>query len=507
MKIKLQLFIVGAGFSYSLIIIRSSFSSIDNGSNNQYLDVQDGNSVVLHMDSLQIDNTVSNNSIVNDSTQLAISTGFDSMMGQLGTCVKALQDEDLNLIQMLLEHVKKYIEEQSQLVETDPNFMIDALKPETIKGLEETAQVMVRAGFEKDFSDVYSSCRRECLEKCLMHIQKLSIEDVRNIPWKDLEGVIERWIKAFNVAVKILFPGERRLCDRIFFQFSSAAHFSFMEICRGSTIQLLNFANFVATGSRSPERLFKILKVFETLRDVIPEFESLFCDQYSVSLRNEAITIWKRLGEAIKGIFMELKNLIRQDLTNVTDLGGGLHPITQYVISYLREVCRSRITLEQVFDNSSLSEQMRSIMDVVESNLEAKSKLCEEPSLHNIFSENNNRYLFQMTKDNELGTLLGKDWIRKHSLKVLQYDEQYKNEDSILPAFVDPIPTSYGTIIPTSYGTMDVARQLLDSIQQISEIDGRNAEGFKGSKGYEGDVQEIEASPSEQEERYQSFEL
>jgi hypothetical protein len=319
--------------------------------------------------------------------------------------------------------------------------------------------------------------------------------------------VIERWIKAFNVAVKILFPGERRLCDRIFFQFSSAAHFSFMEICRGSTIQLLNFANFVATGSRSPERLFKILKVFETLRDVIPEFESLFCDQYSVSLRNEAITIWKRLGEAIKGIFMELKNLIRQDLTNVTDLGGGLHPITQYVISYLREVCRSRITLEQVFDNSSLSEQMRSIMDVVESNLEAKSKLCEEPSLHNIFSENNNRYLFQMTKDNELGTLLGKDWIRKHSLKVLQYDEQYKNEDSILPAFVDPIPTSYGTIIPTSYGTMDVARQLLDSIQQISEIDGRNAEGFKGSKGYEGDVQEIEASPSEQEERYQSFEL
>jgi hypothetical protein len=208
MKIKLQLFIVGAGFSYSLIIIRSSFSSIDNGSNNQYLDAQDGNSVVLHMDSLQIDNTVSNNSIVNDSTQLAISTGFDSMMGQLGTCVKALQDEDLNLIQMLLEHVKKYIEEQSQLVETDPNFMMDALKPETIKGLEETAQVMVRAGFEKDFSDVYSSCRRECLEKCLMHIQKLSIEDVRNIPWKDLEGVIERWIKAFNVAVKILFPGD-----------------------------------------------------------------------------------------------------------------------------------------------------------------------------------------------------------------------------------------------------------------------------------------------------------
>ncbi|RHN56662.1 putative exocyst complex component Exo70, cullin repeat-like-containing domain-containing protein [Medicago truncatula] len=180
---------------------------------------------------------------------------------------------------------------------------MDAFQPETINDLEEIAKVMCMARFEKDFSDVYNNCRRECLDKCLMHklfgLQKLSIEDVHNMSRKDLEDKIERWIRTFNVALNVLFSGERRLCDRIFFGFSSAADFSLMEISRESTIQLLNFFDYVSSGSHSPERLFKILEVFETLRDMIPEFASLFCDQYIMSLRNEATTIWKRRGKQL----------------------------------------------------------------------------------------------------------------------------------------------------------------------------------------------------------------
>ncbi|KAK2430442.1 hypothetical protein P8452_43829 [Trifolium repens] len=58
MKIKLQLFILGSGFSYSLIILRSSFSSIDAARvDDQYSQLQDGNPVVLYIDSLQLANT------------------------------------------------------------------------------------------------------------------------------------------------------------------------------------------------------------------------------------------------------------------------------------------------------------------------------------------------------------------------------------------------------------------------------------------------------------------
>ncbi|KAK7305479.1 hypothetical protein VNO77_43385 [Canavalia gladiata] len=334
----------------------------------------------------------------------------------------------------------------------DYDVVIDALPPRTVNDLREIAKRMAAAGFGKECSHVYGGCRREFLEESLsrLGLQKLSISEVHKMPWQELEDEIERWNKASNVAVKILFPSERRLCDRIFSGLSSsasaAADLSFMEVCRGSAIQLLNFADAVAIGSRSPERLFRVLDVFETMRDLIPEFESLFSDQYCLFLVNEAVTIWKRLGEAIRGIFIELENLISRDPAKASVPGGGLHPITRYVMNYLRAACRSRQTLELVFQdnelslkdypkledrlqlqpNSSFSVQIGWIMDLLERNLEAKSKIYKDPALCSVFLMNNGRYIVQKAKDSELGTLLGDDWIRKHTAKVRQCHVSYQ---------------------------------------------------------------------------------
>ncbi|KAK1587541.1 hypothetical protein Q3G72_014007 [Acer saccharum] len=311
------------------------------------------------------------------------------------------------------------------------DIIIDALPSGTINDLNEIAKRMVTAGFGKECSHVYSSCRREFLEESMsrLGLQKLSIDEVHKMPWQEVEEQIERWVKAANLSLRILFPSERRLCDRVFFGLSSAADLSFMEVCRGSSIQLLNFADAIAIGSRSPERLFKVLDVFETLRDLMPEFELVFSDQYCLMLRNEAVTIWKRLGEAIRGIFMELENLIRRDPAKAAVPGGGLHPITRYVMNYLRAACRSRQTLEQIFEkdsSSSLSVQMSWIMELLQSNLEVKSKIYRDPALCSIFMMNNGRYIVQKVNDSELGSLLGDDWIRKHNAKIRQYHSNYQ---------------------------------------------------------------------------------
>ncbi|KAL0434991.1 UNVERIFIED_CONTAM: Exocyst complex component EXO70B1 [Sesamum radiatum] len=330
---------------------------------------------------------------------------------------------------------------------TDYDVVVDALPAGTIGDLHEIAKRMVAAGYVNECSQAFSPWRKEFLEESLsrLGLQKLSIDEVHRMQWTQLEDEIEKWIKAINVALRILFPSERCLCDRIFLGFSSAADLNFMEVCRGSTIQLLNFADAVAIGSRSPERLFKVLDVYETVRDLMPEFELIFSDQYSLSLRNEAIAIWKRLGEAIRGIFMELENLIRRDPAKSAVPGGGLHPITRYVMNYLRAACRSRLTLEQVFEesaapsvdcrdgddkalssSSSLGVEMAWIMEVLECNLEAKSKVYREAALCSVFLMNNWRYIVQKVKDNELGTLLGDDWIRKRTAKVRQYHVNYQ---------------------------------------------------------------------------------
>jgi len=142
MKIKLKLFIFGAVFSYFLIIIRSYFSSIEARENKQRSEFQDGNLVVLNMDSLQL-----------------ASTNIGSRLEKLETRGKALDHGNSKSIQMVLEPVRKL--EHSQSVIEDPNFMFHVLKKETIKDLQETTNVMARAGFENNYFDGYNNSRRE----------------------------------------------------------------------------------------------------------------------------------------------------------------------------------------------------------------------------------------------------------------------------------------------------------------------------------------------------------
>ncbi|XP_058110440.1 exocyst complex component EXO70B1 [Magnolia sinica] len=337
----------------------------------------------------------------------------------------------------------------------DYDIVIDAMPAVAISDLHEIAKRMVAAGFGKECSHVYSSYRREFLEESLsrLGLQKRSIEEVQKMAWADLEDEIERWIRAANVSLRILFPSERRLCDRVFAGLpSSVSDLSFMEVSRGAAIQLLNFTDAVAIGTRAPERLFRVLDLFEALRDLMPEFDTIFSDPYCGPLRSEAATILKRLGEAIRGIFMELENLIRRDPAKASVPGGGIHPITRYVMNYLRAACGSRQTLEQVLEensspnsnpnptnvaaaedirsspstSTSLSIQMAWIMELLESNLEAKSKMYRDPALIAVFLMNNNRYIVQKVRDSELGALLGDDWIRKHTTKVRQLHVSYQ---------------------------------------------------------------------------------
>lgn len=333
---------------------------------------------------------------------------------------------------------------------TDYDFLIDALPAGTVGDLHEIAKRMVAAGYEEECCGAFSACRREFLERSLsrLGLQKLSIVEVQRMQWTQLEDEIEKWIKAINVALRVLLPSERRLCDRVFFGCSSAADLSFMEVCRSWTVQLLNFADAVVISSRKPERLFKVLDVYEAVRDLIPEFELMFSDECCLSLRNEAIAVWKRLGEVIRAIFLELENLIRRDPAKSAVPGGGLHPITRYVMNYLRAACRSRQTLEQVFEesvvltgsdvdhgkgdesglasSSSLAAQLAWTMELLESNLEAKSKVYKDAALSSVFMMNNCRYIVQKVKDSELGALLGDDWIRKNMAKVRQYHVKYQ---------------------------------------------------------------------------------
>lgn len=297
--------------------------------------------------------------------------------------------------------------------------------------IEDKLRNKVISGFAGDCCHVFIGWRRQVLDNKLLPIrlQKLNLNEIDKVPLNFLEKKIQRCIMAFNYIVRTLLPDERNLCDRVFSGFPPYGDFCFMEICQRPMSQILDFSDAIAAGNGSPEKLFRILSLFDGMRVILPEINSLFSDRYSGNLRDKANTILEKLREAIKGVFMDLEDLIRRNQEESLVLfNGGIHPLTHYIVNYLAVACKSRRTLERVFrDNSEmecpLSLQVTRIMDLLNKNLEA---ISEDSVLCSVFMMNNVRYIVQNSRRSEIGKVLGEEWIRQHVVKVREYFVEYK---------------------------------------------------------------------------------
>ncbi|PKA64288.1 hypothetical protein AXF42_Ash009508 [Apostasia shenzhenica] len=323
---------------------------------------------------------------------------------------------------------------------TDNDFIIHSPPSGSVADLHEIAKLMAGAGFGRECAHAYGLARRNFLEE---NVSRLGIRHRdaagASAGADELEGEICRWIKAVNVAFRVLFPSERRLCLRVFSGLPAIADQSFTEACRGPALQLLRFADSIASGSSSPERLFRLLDMYETLRDVIiPELDGLFSDQLcSAFLSAQAVTVRENIGKAIREIFAELENLIRRDPAKAVP-GGELHPITRYVMNFLRAACSSRETLEEVLDeldaadvqdrpSSPLAIQIAWIMEILQGNLESKAKIYREPALSCIFLMNNVRYMMQKVRDSsDLAILIGEEWTQRQAARERRWAADYQ---------------------------------------------------------------------------------
>lgn len=351
---------------------------------------------------------------------------------------------------------------QNLLGNTDNSgdLIIDLIRPEVIPDLKDIAERMVASKYERECCQVYSTVRREILDEGLrrLGIEKLSIEEIQKMDWETLEGKIKKWNQAVKIAVQVLLGSEKRLCVQIFEQLGSIQDTCFVETAKGAIMQLLNFAEAIAISRRSPERLFRILDMYESLSDLLPAIKSIFSDESCACIRAEADGILTRLGEAAKGTFVEFENAIQRDTSKTPIPGGAIHPLTRYVMNYIKFLFDYTDIFKQLIDEKNeaiprqlsdgfiefaeedrqvdlsnptpnqtpLARRLLSITSLLESNLEGKSKLYKDIALSHLFMMNNIRYIVQKVKGSELRTLLGDDWIRRRSGQVRQYATNYQ---------------------------------------------------------------------------------
>ncbi|XP_009359437.2 exocyst complex component EXO70B1 [Pyrus x bretschneideri] len=335
----------------------------------------------------------------------------------------------------------RFHERGGSLGDTD----VDLIHPDAVVELKEIAERMIRSGYEKECVQVYNSVRRDALDECLviLGVEKLSIEEVQKIEWKSLDEKMKKWIQAVKIGVRVLINGERRLCDQIFEGIDETRECCFNDTAKGCVMQLLNFGEAVAIGRRSPEKLFRILDMYDAMADVLPDLQQMMSDEYVVG---EARGVLDMLGDAARGTFAEFENAVQSEASKKPMLSGEIHPLTRYVMNYVKLLVDYSVTLNSLLDTgeeelerlqgspnddlgigsmSPIGHRLLLLISNLESNLDEKSRVYDDGAMQCVFLMNNIQYIVQKVKDSEIRKLLGDQWVRKRRGQVRQYATGY----------------------------------------------------------------------------------
>ncbi|XP_027363888.1 exocyst complex component EXO70A1-like isoform X2 [Abrus precatorius] len=311
----------------------------------------------------------------------------------------------------------------------------DLMPPRILPLLSDLTQQMVQAGHQQQLLKIYRDTRSNVLEESLqkLGVEKLSKDDVQKLQWEVLEAKIGNWIHFMRIAVKLLFAGERKVCDQIFEGFDSLSDQCFAEVTTNSVSMLLSFGEAIAKSKRSPEKLFVLLDMYEILQEIHSEIETIFKGKACTKIREAVLGLTKQLAQTAQETFGDFEEAVEKDATKTAVTDGTVHPLTSYVINYVKFLFDYRSTLTQLFqgfeaegNSSQLASVTMQILQALQTNLDGKSKQYRDPALTHLFLMNNIHYIVRSVRRSEAKDLLGDDWIQRHRKIVQQHANQYK---------------------------------------------------------------------------------
>ncbi|KAI9117524.1 hypothetical protein K1719_011690 [Acacia pycnantha] len=315
---------------------------------------------------------------------------------------------------------------------------IDLVHPDVILDLKAIADIMFASKYHQEFCQAFITSRRHALDEyfVILGMEKLSIENVLRMDWSCLSSEMKKWIWVTKIIIKVYLAGEKRLCKQILGQFGSVYESCFCEISRNFMLPLLNFGEAIAMGSHAPERLFRLLDMYEVLEDLALAVDILFFEEAGCFLRNEFQKLVRSFGHTVRSTFLAIESTIATYASTKKFPGGGIHHLTRYVMNYIKTITGYQDALGKLLadvsseappdtehDGSSslttcpMACHLRSITTALESNLRNKSKLYKDMSLRHIFMMNNIHYMVQKVKSSELSQFFGDEWLRQNTGK------------------------------------------------------------------------------------------
>ncbi|XP_044486368.1 exocyst complex component EXO70A1-like isoform X2 [Mangifera indica] len=359
--------------------------------------------------------------------------------------------------------------EQQKSLQTAVYTPLTLIPPKLLPLLHDLAQQMALAGHQQELFRIYRDTRASVLEQSLkkLGVERLSKEDVQKMPWEVLEAKIGNWIHHMRIAVKLLFAAEKKICDQVLDGVRNLRDPIFLEVTANSVSMLLSFGEAVAKSKRSPEKLFVILDMYEIMRELQSEINYLFGNAACMEMREASISLTKRLAQTAQETFADFEEAVEKDATKTTVFDGTVHPLTSYVINYVKFLFDYQATLKLLFEEfdegnpeGQLEAVTTKIILALHNNLDGKSKQYKDPALTQLFLMNNIHYIVRSVRRSEAKDVLGDDWVQIHRRIVQQYANQYKRVSwaKVLPLTIHILASEFLLLILMRFCSVSLFR-------------------------------------------------
>ncbi|KAK2398683.1 exocyst complex component EXO70A1 [Trifolium repens] len=297
--------------------------------------------------------------------------------------------------------------------------------------------------------DIYVKVRYKRAAKALMklnpdYLRTYTPEGIDEMEWENLETSITLWTQHFEVATKKVLLSEKKLCESVLGEIIDGLIHPecFVKISDKIMAVFFRFGEGVARSNKEPQKLFKLLDMFESLEKLKPHVLEIFDGESGEDICVRFRELEKLIIDASRKVFWEFGLQIEGNVDGFLppSQDGSVPKIVRYAVNYLKYLSTEnyRTTMAKVLrteqtwktelmlsskhetDEDLLNHAICNVMEALQRNIESKRSSCKDKILVNIFMMNTYWYMYMRTKNTELGDLLGEKYIKENYKAVAE---------------------------------------------------------------------------------------
>ncbi|URE47345.1 exocyst complex [Musa troglodytarum] len=220
----------------------------------------------------------------------------------------------------------------------------------------------------------------------------------------------------------------------------------FADSAGDAALQFLGFPESVAKSKRSPEKLFRLLDLYDAVTELRPEIELIFSFDSTAAVRAQALASLSKLAETASATLTDFESAITKESSRSTFPGGGVHPMTRYAMNYISLLADYQSALVKISADfpihtptpipafffgtegsrrSAIAARFAWLILSLLCKLDEKAAAYRDVGLSYLFLANNLQYIVNKVRSCRLRELLGEEWATRHAAKARQHAAGY----------------------------------------------------------------------------------